>query len=209
MARCWMRHRFGRSYLREPYCDWLQILADPVKLLVSAPNPGPAIRKSSGEVRGRIQKCGTTEGDVILAEYMYEGMFLLDSNRFAADPDGVEGAVKGILDRVGASVVASRPWQEGKLCYPIEGHRKGLYYLACFKMDGSHMGELNRLCKLNDTVLRQLVIRHPKVIFDAMVDALTQHDGALHSPEQRPDPRDPRANYGERERVPEGIEEER
>jgi small subunit ribosomal protein S6 len=71
------------------------------------------------------------------------------------------------------------------------------------------MIELNRLCKLNDTVLRQLVIRHPKVIFDAMVEALTSHDGALHSPEQRPDPRDPRANYGERERVPEGVEEER
>lgn len=144
-----------------------------------------------------------------MSEYMYEGMFLLDSNRFAADPDGVQGQVKGILDRVGASIVASRPWQEGKLCYPIEGHRKGLYFLACFKMDGGQMTELNRLCKLNDTVLRQLVIRHPKVIFDAMVDALMTHDGALHSPEQRPDPRDPRANFGERERLPEGVEEER
>jgi len=140
---------------------------------------------------------------------MYEGMFLLDSNRFAADPDGVQQQVKGILDRVGANVVASRPWQEGKLCYPIEGQRKGLYFLACFRMDGSQMTELNRLCKLNDTVLRQLVIRHPKVIFDAMVDALTSHDGALHSPEQRPDPRDPRANFGERDRLPEGVEEER
>jgi small subunit ribosomal protein S6 len=144
-----------------------------------------------------------------LSEYTYEGMFLLDSNRFAADPEGVQGAVKALLDRVGANVVASRPWQEGKLCYPIEGQRKGLYFLACFKMDGDKMTELNRLCKLNETVLRQLVIRHPPVIFDAMVDALTSHDGAIHSPEQRPDPRDPRANYGERERPPEGLEEER
>ncbi|OYW15257.1 MAG: 30S ribosomal protein S6, partial [Planctomycetales bacterium 12-60-4] len=58
---------------------------------------------------------------------MYEGMFLLDSNRFSADPDGTQQAVLGMLDRVGAKVVASRPWQEGKLAYPIGNHRKGLY----------------------------------------------------------------------------------
>lgn len=118
---------------------------------------------------------------------MYEGMFVIDSNRYAADPEATQQAVLGMLERVGANVVASRPWQEGKLCYPIEGHRKGLYYLACFRMDGGNMTELNRLSKLNDTVLRQLVIRHPKVIFDAMVEALTSHDGAIHSPEQKAD----------------------
>jgi small subunit ribosomal protein S6 len=116
---------------------------------------------------------------------MYEGMFLIDSNRFSADPDGSQKAVLGMLERVGAQVVASRPWQEGKLCYPINGHRKGLYYLACFKMDGNQIPELNRLSGLNDVVMRQLVIRHPQVIFDAMVQALTSHDGTIHSPEQK------------------------
>ena len=125
---------------------------------------------------------------------MYEGMFVVDSNRYAADPEATQQAVLGMLERVGANVVASRPWQEGKLCYPIEGHRKGLYYLACFKMDGANMTELTRLSKLNETVLRQLVIRHPKVIFDAMVEALTSHDGAIHSPEQKAD----REGRGER-----------
>lgn len=122
-----------------------------------------------------------------MTEYMYEGMFVIDSNRYAADPEATQQAVLGMLERVGANVVASRPWQEGKLCYPIEGHRKGLYYLACFRMDGANMTELTRLSKLNDAVLRQLVIRHPQVIFDAMVEALTSHDGAIHSPEQKAD----------------------
>jgi small subunit ribosomal protein S6 len=122
-----------------------------------------------------------------VTEYLYEGMFLLDSNRFAADPDGSQKAVLGMLERVGAEVVTSRPWQEGKLCFPIKGHRKGLYYLACFKMDGGQIPELNRLSHLNEVVLRQLVIRHPQVIFDAMVQALTSHDGTIHSPEQKAD----------------------
>ena len=144
-------------------------------------------------------------GERILTEYMYEGMFVVDSNRYAADPDGTQQAVLGMLTRVGAKVVASRPWQEGKLCYPIEGHRKGLYYLACFTMDGGNMIELTRLSKLNEAVLRQLVIRHPKVIFDAMVDALMSHDGAIHSPEQKAD----REARGERPPIEDGVEEVR
>ncbi len=120
-----------------------------------------------------------------MAQYTYEGMFLLDSGRFAADPNGTANGVLAILTRCGATVVASRPWQEGKLCYPISNQRKGLYYLTCFQMDGEQMGEFNRLCSLNDTILRQLVIRHPQVVFDAMVNALTSHDGTIHSPEQK------------------------
>lgn len=126
-------------------------------------------------------------GEDDVTAYTYEGLFLLDSNRYSSDPDGTEKAVLGMLERVGASVVASRPWQEGKLCYPIENQRKGLYYLACFTMDGSQGPELDRLFKLNDSVLRQVIIRHPKVIFDAMVQALTTQDGTIHSPEQKPD----------------------
>lgn len=133
-----------------------------------------------------------------MSEYMYEGMFLLDSNRFSADPDGTQQAVLGMLERVGASVVASRPWQEGKLAYPVGKHRKGLYYLACFTMDGEQITELDRLSKLNDAVLRQLIIRHPQVIFDAMVQALTSHDGTIHSPEQKVDERGERGDRGER-----------
>jgi small subunit ribosomal protein S6 len=133
-----------------------------------------------------------------VTQYCYEGMFLLDSNRFAGDPDGTQQAVLGMLERVGATVVASRPWQDGKLCYPINGHRKGLYYLACFQMDGEQVTELNRLGKLNEVVLRQLIIRHPQVIFDAMVNALTSHDGTIHSPEQKTDRMDERGDRGDR-----------
>lgn len=133
-----------------------------------------------------------------MTEYMYEGMFVLDSNRFASDPDGVQQGLQSLLERCGATIVASRPWQDGKLCYPIKGQRKGLYYLTCFKMDGSQMGELDRLGKLNESILRHLVIRHPPVIFDAMVEALTQNDGTIHSPEQK-----------ERDGGPEGERPER
>jgi len=101
-------------------------------------------------------------------------MFLLDSGRFAADPEGVTSRLLNLLESVGATIAAHRPWQDGRLAYEIEGRRKGLHYLVYFRMGGEGHTELNRQCKLSDMVMRYLVIRHPQSLFDAMVDALTE-----------------------------------
>ena len=108
-----------------------------------------------------------------MATYYYEGMFLLDSADFASDPEGMTSMVNDLVGRFGGEVAAHRPWQDGRLAYEIEGRRKGLHYLAMFTLDGSKMGELNRACRLNEKVLRTMFIRHPKVLFDANVAAIT------------------------------------
>ena len=105
-------------------------------------------------------------------ENLYEGMFLVDSSHFANDPDGTTEAIMSILERAGATVVAHRPWQDGKLAYEIEGRRKGLHYLVCFRMPGAGMDVITRQCHLSDKIIRQLVIKHPQVLFDAMVNVL-------------------------------------
>jgi len=94
-----------------------------------------------------------------LALNAYEGMFLLDSGKYASNPDGVTKEVLGILEKTGATVLASRPWQDGKLAYPIDGHKKGLYFLVYFRMDGVHLPEIARSCKLNETIIRHLVLK--------------------------------------------------
>lgn len=105
----------------------------------------------------------------------YECMFLVDSGRFAVDARGTEEAIGEILNRCGAEVILKMPWQEGKLAYPVDGHKKGLHYLTLFTMDGSQVTELNRLCKLSEVVIRQLLIQHPSQIFNAMVEACREH----------------------------------
>ena len=104
---------------------------------------------------------------------MYEGMFLLNSTKFANDPEGSTEGLMSILEKAGASVVAHRPWQDGKLAYEIEGQRKGLHYLVCFKMPGEGASVLNRQCQLSDLVVRHMIIKHRVELFDAMVSALT------------------------------------
>lgn len=110
-----------------------------------------------------------------MAARNYECMFLLDSSRYAQDPAGVEGEVKEIIERVGGALVASAPFQDGKLAYEIAGRRKGLHYLTYFKADSSVVDELNRVVRINELVLRHLVVEHQDRLFDAMSGALAQH----------------------------------
>lgn len=107
-----------------------------------------------------------------MAVNTYEMMFLIDSNKYAADADGTIGEINKILERVSGETLAARPWQDGKLAYPVEGRRKGLHYLVYVKMEGQNLNELTRLCKLNDVVLRHLTIKLDEALVEPMI-ALT------------------------------------
>ena len=67
---------------------------------------------------------------------VYECMFLLDTNKVAGDVPAAAATIKQILERNHAEVLANRPWDERRLAYPIQGHKKGLYYLTYFKAEG-------------------------------------------------------------------------
>ncbi|MEO2018782.1 MAG: 30S ribosomal protein S6 [Fuerstiella sp.] len=114
-------------------------------------------------------------------ENLYEGMFLVNSAKFANDPEGTSGAIMAILERAGATVVAQRPWQDGKLAYEVSGHRKGLHFLVCFRMPGAGMEVVKRQCHLSDVIIRHLVIKHTPQLFNAMVDALTGETAAAEA----------------------------
>ncbi|WP_437205990.1 30S ribosomal protein S6 [Planctomicrobium sp. SH664] len=121
-----------------------------------------------------------------MADRLYECMFLLDSSRYAQDAQGTEETVREYLTRCGAEIVASAPWQEGKLAYEIDGHRKGLHYLVYYKMDGAQVENLSRICKLSDLVIRHLVIEHEPKLFELMIQQLA--DGGSRQEEPAPAP---------------------
>lgn len=116
----------------------------------------------------------------------YEGMFLLDSADYASDPDGMAESLTGLIERLGGTVAAHRPWQDGRLAYEIEGRRKGLHYLLMFTLDTSKMAEVNRACRLNEKVLRTLFISHPKILFDATVAAINPDAEPAEATEEAP-----------------------
>jgi small subunit ribosomal protein S6 len=105
-----------------------------------------------------------------LAENVYEGMFILDSNQYGRDPGGVSGQIPKMLEDAGGSVMVSRLWEERRLAFPIKGHRKGTYWLTYFRLDSSRLTGIQRQCELSDTILRNLFLKVDPRIVDALVE---------------------------------------
>ena len=96
-------------------------------------------------------------------------MFLLDSNKYARDQNGVVAGLGAMVEKCGGELLASRLWNEQKLAYPIKGHRKGTYWLTFIRLDTAKVPEFNREVQLNNTVLRHLVVRHDPRLVDTLV----------------------------------------
>jgi small subunit ribosomal protein S6 len=100
---------------------------------------------------------------------VYECMFLLDTNRVAGDHAGAAKQLHAILERNNAEVLASRPWEERKLAYPIKNHKKGLYYLTYFRTEGKNLVNIEHDLQLNETVLRNMILRVDPKLVDMML----------------------------------------
>ncbi len=104
---------------------------------------------------------------------VYEGMFILDSNRYARDAGGVANQISTLITKCGGEIAVSRLWEERRLAYPIKGQRKGTYWLTYFKLDPSQVSALTRETQLNDNILRCLFVKIDARIADALISHAT------------------------------------
>lgn len=115
---------------------------------------------------------------------VYEGLFILDANRYARDHEAVSGLVEKMVTDLGGEVLISRLWEERRLAYPIGSHRKGAYWLMYFRLDPLQVTPLNRACEIHDTVLRQLILKiHPRLVEPILAHASGVVPAAEPAPE--------------------------
>ena len=75
---------------------------------------------------------------------VYECMFLLDTNKVAGDVPTAAKQLHAVLERNHAEILASRPWDERRLAYSINKHKKGPYYLTYFRTEGKNVTGIRR-----------------------------------------------------------------
>ena len=114
----------------------------------------------------------------------YETTFILAPT---LDAEGVQGeidAVKKFISSAGGEVTVDKEWGRRRLQYPLKDHSEGIYHILRFTMASEHLAELERQFRLNDNVLRYLVIRDEKTPLD--------HVGQVSESEEHRDSRDRR-----------------
>ncbi len=89
---------------------------------------------------------------------LYEGMFLVDSADAGSDWDGINAAIKKILEKAGAEIVSMRKWDDRKLAYDIRGTSRGTYILCYFKADGRKIQRIEKAVQLSEKIIRVLIL---------------------------------------------------
>jgi small subunit ribosomal protein S6 len=106
-------------------------------------------------------------------------MFLLDTNKVAGDAQAAAKQLHAVLEKNHAEILASRPWDERRLAYPIKGHKKGLYYLIYYRTEGKNLAVIEHdFSLMRDLVLRTLTLHIDPKLVDAMLAmARDEHAG--------------------------------
>lgn len=104
-----------------------------------------------------------------MARNVYEVTLIFDTNKYARDAAGVSGQVAKIIEQQGGEMLVSRLWEERRLAYPINGQRKGTYWLAYFKLDSKSLTTVEREFRLSESIMRSLTLKVDPRIADALV----------------------------------------
>lgn len=90
--------------------------------------------------------------------HQYEAMFLLGPIG-AAEPEKSLGLCRGIIERHGGQIIVLKKWDERKLAYELGKQKRGTYIIAYFRSPGNIIAAIERDVKLNEDILRVMVLR--------------------------------------------------
>ena len=88
----------------------------------------------------------------------YECLFIVDTE---IGEDAVRAKVDKFIERIkrNAEIVEVNEWGKRRLAYPINDKPEGYYVVVTFKGQPDFPAEFERLCKIDENILRSLVIK--------------------------------------------------
>jgi len=78
------------------------------------------------------------------------------------DEEGLQAAITRVTDVItanGGEVTKTEPWGRRRLAYPIKQVREGQYVLMQFKLEAAATAAVERTLRINEDILRFLVVR--------------------------------------------------
>ena len=115
----------------------------------------------------------------------YETTFILHP---ALDADGMTrevGSLKQFITSQGGEVTVEKEWGRRKLAFPIKDQSEGTYYVFRFTLGNEGLKELNRWFRLNENVLRHLLIRDEGTPLDYLSPQSESDERTRESSERR------------------------
>ena len=90
----------------------------------------------------------------------YESIFILRASLTDEEASAVMDKMQKALEKLESTIVKAENWGKKKLAYEIDHERRGAYVLLQFESaQGNVVSELERLYRLEDSVIKFLTVR--------------------------------------------------
>ncbi|HOM71789.1 MAG TPA: 30S ribosomal protein S6 [Armatimonadota bacterium] len=89
----------------------------------------------------------------------YETLYIVDPNLTDEQVQAVADKYKQITTQAGGEVLAVEKWDKRRLAYEVAGKREGIYILMYFRGSSNVAGELNRVMRISEDVMRHIIVR--------------------------------------------------
>ena len=90
----------------------------------------------------------------------YEGLFILKSNLSDEEYGKLSAAVIEVITKNGGKVDAKEELGTKDLAYPIKKEKKGRYLLVYFTGEPQSITAMERIYKINESILRAVIFIH-------------------------------------------------
>ena len=88
----------------------------------------------------------------------YESLFIVDVTKGDEVTDATVNKFLSLIE-ANAEVVDVAKWGKRRLAYPINDMPEGYYVVATYKAEGNFPAEFERLCNIDETVMRSMTIK--------------------------------------------------
>lgn len=92
----------------------------------------------------------------------YEKVMILDANLDDSAAEETVTKIKDMITKQGGEIFNAENWGRRKLAYELNKHQKGNYFILHFKAPPTTILELEKLCKVIDSIIKFMVIRYVK-----------------------------------------------
>ncbi len=92
----------------------------------------------------------------------YEGVFIISPDLSQEASKGVVTQIQELVSKNGGRVDGIQEWGRKRLAYKINRKHEGQYVLFNFQLDSSQTKKLEQALKLNDNLLRFLIVNKEK-----------------------------------------------
>lgn len=95
---------------------------------------------------------------------LYEVYLMLSPTLSETARESALKRAQASIEHLGGKIAKNHDLGHRKLTYPIKKHREAYCYLTYFHVDGAHVRELDHEYKLNEDLIRFMIVKSDKVV---------------------------------------------